>query len=116
MSFSRKNSRRAAYGYDQRIELLGSEGLLSAENVAESTIVKATDAGITSAKPVFFFLERYMKAYAIEWSAFVDAVVDGAPVPATIQDGVNALALAEAANQSFAEGRPVDLKPEMTGG
>ena len=110
-----RNSRRAPYGYDQRVEVLGSDGTLSAENEIETTLVKSTTAGVVSAKPVYFFLERYMRAYAVEWSAFVDAVVDGAPVPATIQDGVNALALAEAANRSLAESRPVALTTEMTG-
>ena len=104
-----RNSRRAPYGYDQRIEVLGSGGLLSAENVRESTVSKATEAGVVSAKPVHFFLERYMRAYAIEWAAFVDAVEDGAPVPATVEDGVNALVLAEAANRSLAAGRPIEV-------
>lgn len=110
-----RNSRRAPYGYDQRVELLGSQGALAARNEIENTVVKSTTAGVLSAKPLYFFLERYMRAYAIEWSAFVDACVDGKPVPATIQDGVNALALAEAANRSFAEGRPVEITPELTG-
>ncbi|WP_299818828.1 inositol 2-dehydrogenase [uncultured Jannaschia sp.] len=110
-----RNSRRAPYGYDQRVEVLGSKGLLGAENERETTLSKATAAGVVSAKPVHFFLERYMRAYAIEWAAFVDAVRDGKPVPATVQDGVNALALAEAANRSLSEGRPVALTPDMTG-
>ena len=110
-----RNSRRAPYGYDQRVELLGAEGTLAAENEIENTLVKSTTAGVVSAKPVYFFLERYMRAYAIEWSAFVDACVDGKPVPATIQDGVNALALAEAANRSHAEGRAIEITSDMTG-
>ncbi len=110
-----RNSRRAPYGYDQRVELLGSEGTLAAENEIETTLVKSTVAGVVSAKPVYFFLERYMRAYAIEWSAFVDACVDGTPVPATIQDGVNALALAEAANRSHAQDRPIEITSDMTG-
>ena len=110
-----RNSRRAPYGYDQRVELLGSEGTLEARNEIENTVVKSTTAGTVSAKPVFFFLERYMRAYAIEWSAFVDACVEGKPVPATVQDGVNALALAEAANLSFREGRPIEVTSAMTG-
>jgi len=50
-----KNSRRAVYGYDQRIELLGEKGLLSAENILENTVTKATEAGVISAKPEYFF-------------------------------------------------------------
>ena len=109
-----RNSRRATFGYDQRVEVLGSGGMLAAENVRENTIVKATDAGVVSAKPVHFFLERYMRAYEIEWAGFVDAVVAGKPVPASVQDGVNALALAEAANMSLAEGRPVEITAALT--
>lgn len=110
-----RNSRRAPYGYDQRVELLGSEGLLEAQNEIENTMVKSTTAGVMSAKPVYFFLERYMRAYAIEWSAFVDAVVEGRAVPASIQDGVNALALAEAANLSLAQRRTIDLAEVLPG-
>ena len=111
-----RNSRRAVYGYDQRVEVLGSEGALSVGNQEENRVTRSSAAGVTSAKPVHFFLERYMRAYEIEWSAFVDAVVDGAPVPATVRDGVNALALAEAANRSLSEGRPVEITPDLTGG
>ena len=110
-----RNSRRAVYGYDQRVEMLGSDGMLEAQNVAENTVAKSTTAGVVSAKPVYFFLERYMRAYAIEWSRFVDSVVDGAPLAATVDDGVNALALAEAANISFAENRRVAITAAMTG-
>lgn len=106
-----KNSRRAVYGYDQRVELLGSEGLLSAGNVLEHTVSKSTKSGVMSAKPEFFFLERYMRAYAAEWDAFVRAIVEGSPIPVTLQDGVAALAIAEAATQSAASGRSVSLAP-----
>ncbi|KPF41224.1 inositol 2-dehydrogenase [Rhizobium sp. AAP43] len=104
-----KNSRRAVYGYDQRLELLGSEGLLQAQNMLENTVVKSTTSGVTGAKPTYFFLERYMPAYAAEWAAFVAAVADGAALPVTLQDGVAALAMAEAAAQSLANGHPVTL-------
>ncbi len=104
-----RNSRRAPYGYDQRVEVLGAKGALSAENELENTVTKSTVDGVVAAKPVYFFLERYMRAYGIEWAAFVDAVVDGKPVPATVSDGVNALALAEAANRSLANGQPVEV-------
>ncbi|TPE43786.1 inositol 2-dehydrogenase [Amaricoccus solimangrovi] len=104
-----KNSRRAVYGYDQRVELLGSEGLLSAGNVIENTVTKATTSGVVAAKPEFFFLERYMRAYAAEWAAFVAGLEGGAAVPVTLDDGVNALALAEAAARSLELGRSVAL-------
>ncbi|MCB2122367.1 MAG: inositol 2-dehydrogenase [Rhodobacteraceae bacterium] len=104
-----KNSRRAVYGYDQRVELLGSEGLLQAQNMLENTIVKSTAQGVTGAKPTYFFLERYMPAYAAEWGAFVAAVTSGAAVPVSLADGVAALAMAEAATRSARTGLPVRL-------
>ncbi len=104
-----KNSRRAVYGYDQRVEILGAEGLLSAGNVLENTVSKATKQGVTSAKPEFFFLERYMRAYAAEWDAFVAVILDGAAIPVSLKDGVAALALAEAATASAKSGQPVSI-------
>ncbi len=104
-----KNSRRAVYGYDQRVELLGSTGLLQAQNMLENTVVKSTTAGVTGAKPTYFFLERYMPAYAAEWAAFVNAVNGGTALPVTLDDGVAALAMAEAATRSAKEGRPILL-------
>lgn len=104
-----RNSRRAGFGYDQRVELLGSEGMLQVENMRENTLVKSTTAGVVSAKPTYFFLERYMPAYAAEWAAFVEAVTEGTPVPVTLEDGVAALAMAEAATQSRKTGQPVKL-------
>ena len=110
-----KNSRRAVYGYDQRLELLGSEGLLQAGNMLESTVVKSTTAGVTGAKPTYFFLERYMPAYQAEWTAFVGALEGKTPFPVTLQDGINALALAEAATRSHQTGQPIDITPQMLG-
>ena len=104
-----KNSRRAVYGYDQRLELLGSEGLLQAQNMLENTVIKSTTSGVTGAKPTYFFLERYMPAYAAEWAAFVNAVNTGSALPVTLDDGVAALAMAEAATQSAKNGSPVRL-------
>lgn len=108
-----KNSRRAVYGYDQRVELLGSEGLLQAQNMLENTVVKSTTAGVTGAKPTYFFLERYMPAYAAEWAAFVTAVNAGTALPVTLADGIAALAMAEAATLSLKSGAPVALADLM---
>tara|TARA_B100001173_G_C15963177_1_gene536589 strand:- start:226 stop:1224 length:999 start_codon:yes stop_codon:yes gene_type:complete len=105
-----KNSRRAAYGYDQRIEILGSEGLLQAENIVENSVVKSTSAGVLSAKPKYFFLERYTAAFKAEWDAFVKSIQDHKPVPVTLEDGVAALAMAEAATQSQNTGKSIQLK------
>jgi len=104
-----KNSRRAVYGYDQRVEVLGATGMLQAQNMLENTVVKSNAEGVVGAKPTYFFLERYMASYAAEWGAFMDAVTTGGPVPVTLDDGVAALAMAEAAAKSYDEARPVAL-------
>lgn len=108
-----KNSRRAVYGYDQRVELLCSDGLLQAENMTENTLVKSTRDGVSRAKPTYFFLERYMSAYEAEWDAFVTAVSNQQPMPVTLGDGVAALAMAEAATRSHQSGAPAHLKDVM---
>ncbi|MCD7061375.1 inositol 2-dehydrogenase [Pelagibacterium xiamenense] len=102
-----KNSRRAAYGYDQRVELLGSEGLLAVGNVNETTVARALAAGVIGARPEHFFLERYARAYVAEWSGFVAAALGEAEVPVSVTDGVNALAIAEAAAASVKSGAAV---------
>jgi myo-inositol 2-dehydrogenase/D-chiro-inositol 1-dehydrogenase len=96
------NSRRAVYGYDQRIEILGSKGALRADNVAESTVTFAGADGIVSDKPLPFFLERYAEAYRSELDHFVEALTRGTPPVPGGSDGVKALALADAALQSLA--------------
>jgi myo-inositol 2-dehydrogenase/D-chiro-inositol 1-dehydrogenase len=103
------NSRRAVYGYDQRIEILGSKGALRADNVAESTVVFAGADAIVSDKPLPFFLERYAEAYRRELDHFVDALTRRTPPSPGGSDGVKALALADAALQSLETGRPVAL-------
>lgn len=110
-----KNSRRAAYGYDQRVEILGEKGLLLARNVPENTVEALTAEGAVAAKPLHFFLERYMRAYQIEWQAFLDAVTQGRPMPVTLREGVAALACAEAATRSLATGATISLTPDMLG-
>jgi myo-inositol 2-dehydrogenase/D-chiro-inositol 1-dehydrogenase len=104
-----KNSRRAVYGYDQRLEVLGSKGMLQAQNMLENTVIKSTAEGVTGAKPTYFFLERYMPAYEAEWTAFVDALNGGTAMPVTLDDGVTALAMAEAATLSAQTKAPVAL-------
>ncbi|WP_378949570.1 inositol 2-dehydrogenase [Paracoccus sp. R86501] len=103
-----RNTRRAGYG-DQRVELQGSEGMLQVGNLTENLLVKSTTQGVSSAKPVLFFLERYMPAYAAEWNAFVSAIQAGGEMPVTLADGVAALAMAEAATRSAKLGLPVSL-------
>jgi myo-inositol 2-dehydrogenase/D-chiro-inositol 1-dehydrogenase len=101
------NSRRASYGYDQRIEVHGSAGSVAAENPARSRVVVADAAGYHRPPLLDFFMTRYTAAYAAEIAAFVAALGSGGPMPTTGQDGLMALALAEAALRSVAEARAV---------
>ncbi|HEY8994612.1 MAG TPA: inositol 2-dehydrogenase [Lacunisphaera sp.] len=103
------NSRRAAYGYDQRIEVHGAKGRLIAGNQTGTT-VELADAGAVSAdKPLHFFLERYAAAYCLELAAFLDALTNKKPMPVGAVDGRQAIVLAEAAAKSLQTGRPVRI-------
>ncbi|MEM9393003.1 MAG: inositol 2-dehydrogenase [Pseudomonadota bacterium] len=104
------NSRRAAYGYDQRIEVHGTLGMLRAENQLETTVELATANGFGRSPAQHFFLERYEGAYLAEMEAFVSAVGSGnAPDPG-IRDGLAAQVLADAASEAQASGQPADLR------
>jgi len=103
------NSRRAAYGYDQRVEVLGSKGMVSARNTHEANIEIAGASGYQTPPLLNFFMTRYTQAYANEIAAFVSAVADGSTPPTTGEDGLKALELADAACQSVAEARVIKL-------
>ena len=103
------NSRRASYGYDQRIEVHGALGMLRAENQLESTVELATDQGFRRAPAQHFFLERYEAAYLAEMRAFVAAVSSGTQPTPGIEDGLRAQMLADAATRSRETGQPVDV-------
>ena len=108
------NSRRATYGYDQRIEVHGSKGAVAAENQRPVSIEVANAAGYTRPPLHDFFMTRYTEAYAREISAFIDAVESKSPASPSGIDGLIALALAEAALKSVKEGRAVKVS-EVTG-
>jgi myo-inositol 2-dehydrogenase/D-chiro-inositol 1-dehydrogenase len=103
------NSRRAAYGYDQRVEVHGAKGRLLAGNQTATTVELANETAVSSDKPLHFFLERYAAAYRAELATFVDALVHEKPMPVGAADGRQALVLAEAAAKSLRTGRPVKL-------
>ncbi len=103
------NSRRATYGYDQRIEVLGSKGMVSAKNMAEANIQVATADGFSEPPLLNFFMTRYTAAYANEIASFVKAVADGTATPTTGLDGLKALELADAALKSAQTGQAVRL-------
>jgi len=103
------NSRRATYGYDQRIEAHGAGGLLRAGNQTATTVEKADAGGFTTEPALPFFLQRYAAAYRAELDAFVRAVQAGAmPAPGG-EDGLRALELADAATRSAQTGETVRL-------
>jgi myo-inositol 2-dehydrogenase / D-chiro-inositol 1-dehydrogenase len=101
------NSRRAVYGYDQRVEAFGSAGMASSDNLPAHGGVVRTSDGALSARLPYFFLERYIPSYLGEWEAFAAAVRSGAPSPVSGADGRAPLVLGLAAQRSAREGRPV---------
>lgn len=103
------NSRKAVYGYDQRLEVFGSMGAAAAENDTPNTVRLSHADGVVSEKPLHFFLERYKSAFIAEMTAFVDAVREDKPVPVTGEDGLADLLVALAAGKSLKEKRPVTL-------
>lgn len=103
------NSRRAVYGYDQRIEAFGSEGMLQAMNNTETNLIHSGDKGVTGEQPLHFFLERYEQAYRTELEDFINALQNGSKPLADHNDGVASLQLAEAAMASLQSGQAVDL-------
>ncbi len=103
------NSRRATYGYDQRIEAHGAKGLLRAGNVTPTTVELATGAGFTTDPVLPFFLERYAAAYRAELDTFI-AAVEGRQSPKPDgEDGLKALLLADAATELASSGQTVTV-------
>jgi myo-inositol 2-dehydrogenase / D-chiro-inositol 1-dehydrogenase len=103
------NSRKAAYGYDQRAEVFGSAGMVAIGNNTADAHVLADRSGVHSALPLDFFLERYSESYVREMRAFVEAIASGAAVPVGGEDGLKAARIALAAAKSARENRPVAL-------
>ncbi|GCE21897.1 inositol 2-dehydrogenase [Dictyobacter kobayashii] len=103
------NSRRAAYGYDQRVELLGSAGAISTDNNYPNTAIISDGRCVRRDLPLHFFLERYTESFVRELSAFVEAVHYDQPVPVSAQDGRAPVVMALAAHRSLQEQRPVRL-------
>lgn len=103
------NSRRAAYGYDQRAEVFGSKGMVATTNDTLSSAVISDENGVTGEKPLYFFLERYMQSFTTEVIDFVDAVENNKPVKVGIEAGLQSVKIALAAKKSVAEHRPVKL-------
>ena len=107
------NCRKAVYGYDQRAEVFGSEGMAAISNDSQSTTVISNAQGVTGEKPMFFFLERYMDAYGKEITAFIDAIEKGKDTPLNVYDGLKPVLMGLAAKKSSQEHRPVKISEIM---
>lgn len=111
------NSRRCAYGYDQRIEVFGSKGMLSSENRTPNTVSISNESGIGQTLPYSFFMDRYALAYSGVMEAFVKMIREGSAPPVTGLDGRAPIVAAMAAAKSYAESRPVRLSEvDIVGG
>ena len=103
------NSRKAVYGYDQRVEVFGSQGMVAVTNNTPDTASYSGANGVQSAKPLYFFLERYAESFVAELREFVAAVRDDTTPPVTGADGRAPVLIAMAAARSYKECRPVRL-------
>jgi myo-inositol 2-dehydrogenase/D-chiro-inositol 1-dehydrogenase len=103
------NSRKAVYGYDQRVEVFGSLGMVQAHNNTTDNDVYYTAEGVQSAKPLYFFLERYMESFIAELREFVHSVRDDTTPPVVGIDGRIPVVIGMAAKKSYLENRPVKI-------
>lgn len=103
------NSRKAAYGYDQRAEVFGSAGRVQSDNHFPNTAVVSTAEHVRRDLPLHFFMERYIESYQAEMQAFVDAVLEDRPVPVGGDDGRISVVMSRAARRSYDKNRPVRL-------
>lgn len=104
------NSRKAAYGYDQRIEVFGSQGMVTVSNRTPDNHIHIDADGVHSSKPQHFFLDRYQESYVIEMQAFVDCVIKDRTPPVTGRDGLAPALIGLAAKQSLEQRAPVRLE------
>lgn len=103
------NSRQAVYGYDQRVEVFGSKGSAVAHNKTPTNVEVSTEDGVSSDKPLYFFLERYMDSFAQELKDFITAIREDTEPPVTGKDGLQSLLIALAATISAHENRVVKI-------
>ncbi len=106
------NSRKAAYGYDQRLEIFGNGGMIKVENNLHNRNIIYDEKGIHHALPLDFFMDRYANSYLIEMRLFIDALQNNKPMPAGGVDGLKATEIAYAAKMSMETGLPVKLEDE----
>jgi myo-inositol 2-dehydrogenase/D-chiro-inositol 1-dehydrogenase len=103
------NSRKAVYGYDQRVEIFGSGGMVCADNNYPENHRYYSSEGVQGSLPLNFFMDRYIEAYANEMKIFCDAVINNLQLPVSGNDGLMSVAIALASKKSYLENRPVKL-------
>ncbi|CAB1118722.1 unnamed protein product [Ectocarpus sp. CCAP 1310/34] len=103
------NSRKATYGYDQRVEVFGSKGMIQSNNKHANTCVVSNDESVSTCKAMAFFMDRYADAYRNEMVAFVDCAHEGKATPVGVEDGRAAYLIGKAAKQSMETGLPVKV-------
>jgi myo-inositol 2-dehydrogenase/D-chiro-inositol 1-dehydrogenase len=103
------NSRKAVYGYDQRVEVFGSKGCITVKNDFPNSAELTTTEGVYLDKPKYFFLERYNESYIEETKEFIDCILNDKEIPVDGNDGLQAELIAHAAKKSLHEKRPVRI-------
>ena len=107
------NSRRAVYGYDQRVEAFGSKGMIISNNQTQSSVERYSDASSSSKEPVLhFFIERYVQAYRDQFNHFVECIINNKKPSVTFKDGRNALIIANAAYESNRQKKVIEINYE----
>jgi myo-inositol 2-dehydrogenase/D-chiro-inositol 1-dehydrogenase len=107
------NSRRAVYGYDQRVEIFGSKGMLISGNQSPTSVEKFSDSHTKANDPIhYFFIERYAQAYKSQFDNFIKTINDKSKASVTFEDGRNALIIANAAYESYSSGKAVNINYE----
>ena len=108
------NSRKAVYGYDQRVEVFGSEGVVVISNNTPDTAVVSNASGIHASLPLFFFIERYTEAYIAEMKEFIECIQQDTSPSVTGIDGRIPVVMGYAAKKSYQDNRPVRLSEVET--
>ena len=104
-----ENSRKAVYGYDQRVEVFGAKGTAMADNNTPTSMIVLNESGTIRDKPLYFFLERYKTAFVAEMQSFVDAIREDKPTLVSGKDGLVPVLIAMAAKESLKTGKPVQV-------
>lgn len=104
------NSRKAAYGYDQRVEVFGSKGCVTVKNDTDNSTEISTEEAVTTLKPKYFFLERYKDSFIEELTCFFNSIEKNEPTKVGAIDGLNAVIVALAAKKSLETGAPVKIE------